>query len=56
MPSTGTFAHPINGIAPTGRHARVDEVVIFRLADGRIARGWEVYDELGMWRQLGVTA
>ena len=51
----GTFSHPINGIAPTGRFANVDEMVIFRIADGKIAQAWEVYDEAGMWRQLGVT-
>jgi predicted ester cyclase len=54
IPYSGTFTHPINGIAPTGRFARVDEMVIFRIADGKIAEAWEVYDESGMWRQLGV--
>jgi predicted ester cyclase len=56
LPYNGTFSHPINGIAPSGRFARVDEMVIFRIADGRIAEAWEVYDEAGMWRQLGVAA
>lgn len=56
IPYSGTFTHPINGIAPTGRFARVDEMVIFRIANARIAEAWEVYDEAGMWRQLGVTA
>jgi predicted ester cyclase len=28
-------------------------MVIFRIADGKIAEAWEVYDESGMWRQLG---
>lgn len=55
MPYSGTFAHPINGIAPTGRFANVDEMVLFRIADGKIAQAWEVYDEAGMWRQLGVA-
>jgi steroid delta-isomerase-like uncharacterized protein len=55
MPYSGTFTSAINGIAPTGQYARVDEMVIFRIADGRIAEAWEVYDESGMWRQLGVT-
>jgi steroid delta-isomerase-like uncharacterized protein len=54
MPYTGTFSAPLSGLAPTGRTARVDEMVIFRLADGRIAEAWEVYDEAAMWRQLGV--
>jgi predicted ester cyclase len=55
MPYSGTFTHSINGVAPTGRFANVDEMVIFRLADGKIAEAWEVYDEAGMWRQLGVA-
>jgi len=55
MPYSGTFTNPINGVAPTGRFARVDEMVIFRIDDGKIAQAWEVYDESGMWRQLGVT-
>jgi predicted ester cyclase len=28
-------------------------MVIFRLSDGKIVEAWEVYDEAGMWRQLG---
>jgi steroid delta-isomerase-like uncharacterized protein len=53
VPCSGTFTRPILGVAPTGRFARVDEMVIFRIADGKIAEAWEVYDECGMWRQLG---
>jgi steroid delta-isomerase-like uncharacterized protein len=55
MPYTGTFSKPISGIGPTGRSARVDEMVIFRIANGRVAEAWEVYDEAGMWRQLGAV-
>jgi predicted ester cyclase len=55
MPYSGTFTHPINDVASTGRSARVDEMVIFRIADNKIAEAWEIYDECGMWRQLGVT-
>lgn len=25
-----------------------------RVTDGRVAEAWEVYDEMGMWRQLGI--
>ncbi len=56
MPYSGTFARPITGISPTGRSMTVDEIVIFRIAKGKIAEAWEVYDESGMWRQLGVTS
>ena len=55
MPYTGTFAKPISDVSPTGRSARVDEMVIFRIAGGKIAEAWEVYDEAGMWRQLGAA-
>jgi predicted ester cyclase len=54
MPYSGTFTKSILDVQPTGRFAQVDEIVIFRIADGRIAEAWEVYDECGMWRQLGV--
>jgi predicted ester cyclase len=53
MPYTGTHTGTaILGVQPTGRAVQVDEMVIFRIADGKIAQAWEVYDELGMWRQL----
>ena len=55
MPYTGTFTKPISDAVPTGRSARVDEMVIFRIADGKVAEAWEVYDEAGMWRQLGAV-
>jgi predicted ester cyclase len=55
MPYSGTFTKPILGVAPTSRFAQVDEIVIFLIAGGKIAEAWEVYDEYGMWRQLGVA-
>lgn len=54
LPYSGTFTQPFRGIAPTGKFARVDEMVIFRVADGRVAEAWKVFDEMGMWRQLGI--
>jgi steroid delta-isomerase-like uncharacterized protein len=52
MPYAGTFEHPLYGVPPTGKFAHVDEMVIFRIADGKVVEAWEVYDEAGMWRQL----
>jgi C-1 hydroxylase len=54
MPYSGTHRQPILGVAPTDRSCSVDEIVIFRVTEGKIAEAWEVYDEAGMWRQLGV--
>jgi len=53
LPYRGTHRGTILGVEATGRSCWVDEMVIFRIADGRIAEAWEVYDEAGMWRQLG---
>jgi steroid delta-isomerase-like uncharacterized protein len=55
MPYSGTHRRPVAGVDPTGRSCTVDEIVIFRLAERKIVEAWEVYDEAGMWRQLGVT-
>jgi steroid delta-isomerase-like uncharacterized protein len=56
MPYSGTHRGAIVGIEPTGKFCLVDEMVIFRIAGGKIAEAWEVFDEAGMWRQLGVAA
>ena len=55
-PYSGTFTKPVLGVAPTRRFAQVDEMVIFRIAGGKVAEAWEVYDERGMWRQLGAPS
>ncbi|HZO79906.1 MAG TPA: ester cyclase [Solirubrobacteraceae bacterium] len=56
MPYSGTHRGRIVGVEATGRSCTVDEIVIFRIAESRIAEAWEVYDDAGMWRQLGVAA
>jgi predicted ester cyclase len=50
---SGTHRQAVLGLAPTHRSCAVDEIVIFRVTDGKIVEAWEVYDEAGMWRQLG---
>jgi steroid delta-isomerase-like uncharacterized protein len=54
VPFTGTHTGRLLDIPPTGRSVRVEEILILRLVDGRIAEAWEEYDELGMRQQLGV--
>lgn len=53
MPYTGTSEHSLYGVPPTGKSAHADEMVIFRISDGKVVEAWEVYDEAGTWRQLG---
>jgi predicted ester cyclase len=36
----GTHTGPFDGIAPTGRRIRTQELVIYRFADGKIVRCW----------------
>ena len=53
---TGTGEHvaELNGIAPTGKKIDVSAISIHRMADGKIAETWEVWDTLGFLQQLGV--
>ena len=53
---TGTGEHvaDLNGIAPTGKKIDVSAISIHRMADGKIAETWEVWDTLGFLQQLGV--
>ena len=43
------------GIPATRRQVRLSGMVISRIAGGRIAEEWEIYDTIGMLRQLGRT-
>lgn len=52
---TGTHRNDLTGIAPTGKSVSVDGVMIFRIANGKIAESWDVWDTLGMLQQLGVA-
>jgi len=52
---TGTHVADMNGIPPTGRSISVDAISIHRMADGKIAETWEVWDTLGFLQQLGVV-
>jgi predicted ester cyclase len=45
---TGEFA----GVAPTGRQIRVPAISTFRIAGGKLAEAWEIYDSGDMLRQI----
>jgi predicted ester cyclase len=49
---TGTHLGDWQGLAPTGRTMRVDEVHIYHLHGGRIARVWALEDTWTRMRQL----
>jgi steroid delta-isomerase-like uncharacterized protein len=43
------------GIAPTGRRVHVRGMVILQVAGGKIARAQNLWDQLGMLRQIGLV-
>ena len=50
--STGTQRGEFQGIAPTGRKVRIEEVAIFRLSHGKIVEQWGMPDLHGLLAQL----
>ena len=52
---SGTHVAEVNGIPATGKKIRVDAISIHRMAGGKIAETWEVWDTLGFLQQIGVV-
>lgn len=50
--STGTQDGAFLGRPPSGARVRVDEISIFRIADGRVAEQWCLNDDLAFFRQI----
>ena len=50
----GTHQAEFHGLPPTHRQVAYSGINIFRVADGKIAEVWDLYDRLWMWQQLGV--
>lgn len=50
---TGTQTGAWKDLPPSGRKARVEEMMFFRFEDGRLVELWEVFDEWELRRQLG---
>lgn len=51
----GTHNGELMGIAPTGASIAVDAITIFRIAGGKIAEEWTVWDALGLLQQVGAA-
>ncbi len=52
----GTHTGEGLGIPPTGRAFCVSGIVMGRFRDGRIVEGWNCFDMLGLWEQLGMLS
>ena len=42
------------GIPPTHKPVTFSGIYIFRVANGRIAEVWNLWDQMGEWQQLGI--
>ena len=51
----GTHNEELMGVPPTGAKIAVDAITIFRVADGKIAEEWTVWDALGLLQQVGAV-
>jgi steroid delta-isomerase-like uncharacterized protein len=51
----GVHRTEMMGLSPTGKEIRVDAITILRIADGKIADNWTVWDTLAMLQQLGAA-
>jgi ketosteroid isomerase-like protein len=52
--SRGTHLGESHGLPPTGKQVTNSGINIFRVADGKIAEVWDIFDRLWLWQQLGV--
>ena len=51
----GTQSGDLMGIAPTGKWVDVPFIIIYRMANGRIAEHWMSIDQMELLKQLGVA-
>jgi steroid delta-isomerase-like uncharacterized protein len=49
----GTHLGAFQGMPPTGKQVAYTGILIYRIADGKIAEQWTEFDLLGFLRQLG---
>ena len=51
----GTQQGETQGIPPTGKRVTVPGIFICRCAGGKIVEEWDIWDDLGLLQQLGVS-
>jgi predicted ester cyclase len=50
----GTHRGDLMGVAPTGKSVTLPLIIVYRIADGKIADHWLAVDRMELMRQLGV--
>jgi steroid delta-isomerase-like uncharacterized protein len=51
----GVHSGELMGVPPTGASIAVEAITIFRIAGGKIAEEWTVWDALGLLQQIGAV-
>ena len=51
--TTATHTGDLQGLPPTGKDISLEGISIMRIADGKIAEEWEIFDIMGMMQQIG---
>lgn len=51
----GTHRGELMGVQPTGKPIAVEAISVFRIADGKLAEEWTVWDALGLLQQVGAA-
>lgn len=51
---TGVHSGDLMGTAPTNKNVRFEGVTISRIKDGMIAEGWNFYDFMHLYKEVGV--
>ena len=50
----GTHRGPLGEVKATGKHMRIDGLILDRVVGDRVVERWEQWDQLGMMQQLGL--
>ena len=53
---TGTHDGVLAGVSPTGKKVKTTGIWIYRVAQGKIAESWDVWDAFGLFQQLGAVS
>jgi predicted ester cyclase len=57
LTASGTYKGGLEDIPSTaaiGKQVRVTEILIHRISAGKVVEGWIEFDQMALWRQLGV--
>ena len=52
--SRGTYSGEFGGVPTTGKSIEVSSMTIVRIANGKLAERWNLFDTFGMLQQIGV--